>query len=160
MKGVKVSLDTTVNENLYKEQPEFIAVARGTPGNQGNFASITINVPDDFLKEGDYYTTSYYVDADNLKIVDNPANSGYGLEYAGWGEKQSNLGWTKSPIQFGNFPYGTYKHKRIVSTIKVDKDMVGATSLNTWFRRDDWGTGTVRIYGIKIEKGDHATDLE
>lgn len=38
--------------------------------------------------------------------------------------------------------------------------MVGATSLHTWFRGDDWGTGTVRIYDIKVEKSDHATDYE
>ena len=160
MKGVKVTLDTTVNENLYKEKSEFTAVAEGTPGLQEQVARITINVPNDFLKEGDYYTTSYYVDADNLKIVDNPANEGYGPGYAGHGECQSNLGWSKSPVGFGHFPYGTYKHKRIVNTIKVEKSMVGATSLSTWFRRDDWGTGTVRIYDIKVEKSDHATDYE
>lgn len=160
MKGVKVSLDTTVNENLYKGQPEFILVAKGTPGHQSNGADLKINVPDDFLKEGDYFTTSCYVDADNLKIVDNPANLGYGPGEAGHGECNSNFGWSKTPICFGIFPFGNYKHKRIVNTRKVDKSMVGATSLRTWFRRDDWGTGTVRIYGIKVEKGDHATDLE
>lgn len=82
MRGVKVSLDTTVNENLYKGQPEFVVAAEGTPGWQDNVANIKIYVPKDFLKEGDYFTTSCYVDADNIKIVDNPANSGYGPEMA------------------------------------------------------------------------------
>ena len=160
MKGVKVSLDTTVNENLYKGVSEFIATATGQPRLQGDVAYIEINVPNDFLKEGDYFTTSCYVDADNLKIVDNPLNTGYGPGYAGYGECQSDFGWSKSPVKFGKFPYGNYKHKKIVLTIKVTKDMVGATSLHTWFRRDDWGAGTVRIYDIKVEKSPYPTDYE
>lgn len=160
MIGMKVSLGTHVNENLYSGQSVFTKVAEGTPGYHRNAASISIKVPNDFLKEGDYFTISYYVDADNLKIVDNPANKGYGPNYAGYGECSSNLGWNKSPVKFGDLPYGTYKHKRIVRTSKVDESMVGATSLFTNIRTDDWGTGSVRIYDIKVEKSDHATDYE
>lgn len=34
------------------------------------------------------------------------------------------------------------------------------TNLVNYIRTDDWGTGSVRIFDIKVEKSDHATDYE
>lgn len=160
MKGVKVSLDTTVNENLYKGVSEFIATATGKPGHQFDIGYTKLIFDGDMLlKEGDYWTVSYYVDADNITCVDNPPSGSVIIE-AGLGEGGSNLGWNKIPILFGSFPWGTYKHKRIVRTVKVNAAMVGASYGNTRIRCDNWATGSVRIYDIKVEKSDHATDYE
>ncbi len=159
MRGVKVTLNTKANENLYKDGKAFTATATG---------AVNIHIADfnitgtDIVVEGEYYTVSYYADADNLAgiPISEGGTYGYGNEYAGHGERISSYGWAKSPFVYGLLPWGTYKHKRIVHTEQATADMVGATSYNGWLRCDSWKTGTVKIYDIKIEKGKIATDLE
>lgn len=157
MKGVKVTLVTKPRENLLRKKVDFTFGGRAL----GYHRDLVFSYDGYGMEVGKKYTVSFYVDADNVQIM--PADeitqhSGWGEEYAAYFEQGSSEGNWKADFRIPNIPWGTYTHKRLSQTVKFIG--TGKAPYYFYYRWDNWASGKIRIYDVKIEEGDYATDYE
>lgn len=157
MKGVKVTLVTKPRENLLRKKVDFTIGGRAL----GYHRNTVFSYDGYGMEVGKKYTVSFYVDADNVQIM--PADeitqhSGWGEEYAAYFEYGSSEGEWKTDFRMPNIPWGTYSHKRLSNTVLFSG--YGEAPYYFYYRWDNWASGKIHIYDVKIEEGDYATDYE
>ena len=159
MKGVKMTLDTKPRENLLRGNVHFTI---GDGGKAVGYHMAKFFQFDGYkLEAGKKYTISCYADADNVQIM--PADeitihSGWGEVYATYPEWGSEAGMWKSELIMPKIPWGTYSHKRLSNTVLFSG--LGKAPYYFCYRWDNWASGKIHIYDVKIEEGDYATDYE
>lgn len=103
------------------------------------------------------------MDADNVSLL--PADkikehSGWGEAYAAYPESGgATKDWT-GPFWLPEIPWGTYKHRRLYNINSVKAENMDKPPYHMNYRYDNWASGKVRIYDVKIEESDHPTDYE
>lgn len=159
MKGIKVTLVTKPRENLLRATPNF-TIENGSKAKGYHIAPL-FHFDGYKLEVGKKYTISCYVDADNVRILpadEITTHSGWGEGYAAYCEYGSKAGDFKSDLVMPKIPWGTYSHKRLSNTVLFSG--LGEAPYSFCYRWDNWASGKIQIYDVKIEEGEYATDYE
>lgn len=161
MKGVKVTLDTKVNKNLLDHKVDLTFGAGNVE--QAGYHSFEVTGVNITPREGKKYVVSCYADAENVSLL--PADkiknhSGWGEDYAAYPESSGATESMVGPFWMPYIPWGTYKHRRLHNISIATAENMNRPPYRMFYRFDNWTSGKVRIYDVKIEESDHPTDYE